>query len=43
MWLLGGRKATRNFLKAKGHEKIPKSSLDGARESVDLQKDKVSF
>lgn len=34
MWLLGGRKATRNFLEAKGHKKIPKSSLDGARESV---------
>jgi CRISPR-associated protein Cmr2 len=36
MWLLSGRKATRNFLSAKGQEKIPKSSLDGARESVIL-------
>ena len=39
MGLLAGRKSTRNFLQAKGHEKIPKSSLDGARESV-IQKNK---
>lgn len=39
MWLLAGRKATRTFIAAKGHEKIAKSSLDGARESV-IHKDK---
>ena len=39
MWLLAGRKATRAFIPAKGHEKIAKSSLDGARESV-IQKGK---
>lgn len=38
MGLLAGRKSTRNFLQAKGHAFIPKSSLDGARESV-IQKD----
>lgn len=38
MWLLAGRKATRNFVEARGRKKIPKSSLDGARESV-IQKD----
>ena len=39
MGLLAGRKSIRNFLRAKGHEMIPKSSLDGARESV-IQKNK---
>ena len=39
MGLLAGRKSTRNFLPAQGHEKIPKSSLDGARESI-IQKNK---
>lgn len=39
MGLLAGRKSIRNFLQAKGHERIPKSSLDGARESV-IQKNK---
>ncbi len=34
MWLLAGRKALRNFKPAKGRERRPKSSLDGARESV---------
>ncbi|MDX9859214.1 MAG: type III-B CRISPR-associated protein Cas10/Cmr2 [candidate division Zixibacteria bacterium] len=34
MRLLAGRKACRDFLPAKGHAGIPKSSLDGARESV---------
>jgi CRISPR-associated protein Cmr2 len=38
MGLLAGRKSTRNFFQAKGHAQIPKSSLDGARESV-IQKD----
>lgn len=32
--LLAGRKAMRDFLPAKGRAGIPKSSLDGARESV---------
>ncbi|MGH7773908.1 MAG: type III-B CRISPR-associated protein Cas10/Cmr2 [Candidatus Binatia bacterium] len=34
MWLLAGRKFLRNFKQAKGWERVPKSSLDGARESV---------
>lgn len=34
MRLLAGRKNCRDFLPAKGHEKVPKSSLDGQRESV---------
>lgn len=34
MRLFSGRKAMRDFLPAKGHRGIPKSSLDGARESV---------
>lgn len=34
MRLLAGRKACRNFLPAKGRALVPKSSLDGARESV---------
>jgi len=38
MGLLAGRKSIRNFLQAQGHAQIPKSSLDGARESV-IQKD----
>jgi CRISPR-associated protein Cmr2 len=32
--ILAGRKACRNFLPAKGRASVPKSSLDGARESV---------
>ncbi len=32
--LMDGRKACRNFLPANGEAEIPKSSLDGARESV---------
>jgi CRISPR-associated protein Cmr2 len=39
MRLLAGRKSIRDFRPAKGHFGIPKSSLDGARESV-LQKNK---
>lgn len=34
MRLLAGRKALRNFEPAKGRERVPKSSLDGARETV---------
>jgi len=34
MRLLAGRKALRDFKPHRGHAKIPKSSLDGARESV---------
>jgi CRISPR-associated protein Cmr2 len=34
MRLLAGRKACRNFLQVQGHAGVPKSSLDGARESV---------
>lgn len=34
MSLLAARKATRDFQAAKGHWSVPKSSLDGARESV---------
>ncbi|MBX9695400.1 MAG: type III-B CRISPR-associated protein Cas10/Cmr2, partial [Cyanobacteria bacterium] len=34
MRLLAGRKACRDFLPARGRAKVPKSSLDGARESV---------
>ncbi len=34
MRLLAGRKACRNFVMAKGRAKLPKSSLDGARETV---------
>jgi len=34
MKILAGRKACRNFLPAKGRAGVPKSSLDGARESV---------
>jgi CRISPR-associated protein Cmr2 len=34
MHLLAGRKACRNFIPAKGLAGIPKSSLDGARETV---------
>lgn len=34
MRLLAGRKACRNFLPANGRSGIPKSSLDGARETV---------
>ena len=40
MRLLAGRKSIRNFKPAKGRPGIPKSSLDGARESV-LKKDKT--
>ena len=39
MRLLAGRKAIRDFKEAKGRFGIPKSSLDGARESV-LEKDR---
>lgn len=39
MRLLAGRKSIRNFKQAKGIPGVPKSSLDGARESV-LDKDK---
>jgi len=39
MRLLAGRKSIRNFEQANGHFGIPKSSLDGARESV-LQTEK---
>jgi len=39
MRLLAGRKSIRDFRPAKGHFGIPKSSLDGARESI-LQKNK---
>ena len=38
MRLLAGRKACRNFEMAKGRAKLPKSSLDGARETVLLEK-----
>ena len=38
MRLLAGRKSIRNFIPAKGRSGVPKSSLDGARESV-LKKD----
>lgn len=38
MRLLSGRKACRNFAMAKGRAKLPKSSLDGARETVLLEK-----
>lgn len=34
MRLLAGRKNCRNFLPARGHAGVPKSSLDGQRESV---------
>jgi len=34
MRLLSGRKNCRNFLRARGHPLVPKSSLDGLRESV---------
>jgi CRISPR-associated protein Cmr2 len=34
MRLLAGRKACHNFVMAKGRAKLPKSSLDGARETV---------
>ncbi|MBN1547550.1 MAG: type III-B CRISPR-associated protein Cas10/Cmr2 [Syntrophaceae bacterium] len=34
MRLLAGRKACRNFLPAQGQQGVPKSSLDGRRESV---------
>lgn len=34
MRLLAGRKLVRNFVQWKGHARVPKSSLDGARESV---------
>jgi CRISPR-associated protein Cmr2 len=34
MRLLSGRKSIRDFNPAKGHPKVPKSSLDGARERV---------
>lgn len=34
MRLLAGRKALRDFKPAKGREQVPKSSLDGARETV---------
>jgi len=34
MRLLSGRKNCRDFKSAKGHPKVPKSSLDGLRESV---------
>lgn len=37
MRLLAGRKACRNFVMAKGRAKLPKSSLDGARETVLLE------
>ena len=40
MRLLAGRKSIRDFKPAKGRPGIPKSSLDGARESV-LKKDKT--
>lgn len=39
MRLLAGRKSIRNFKQAEGHFGIPKSSLDGSRESV-LRRDK---
>jgi len=38
MKLLAGRKSTRDFLHAEGYEGIPKSSLDGARETILLKK-----
>lgn len=34
MQLLAGRKACRDFLPSQGQKKVPKSSLDGARETV---------
>ena len=40
MRLLAGRKSIRNFRQPKGFFGIPKSSLDGARESV-IQRDKA--
>ncbi|MFA6929598.1 MAG: type III-B CRISPR-associated protein Cas10/Cmr2 [Lentisphaeria bacterium] len=39
MRLLSGRKACRNFLPAKGRAGVPKSSLDGLRESVLIKKE----
>lgn len=39
MRLLAGRKSIRDFKPAKGRPKIPKSSLDGARESIFQSKD----
>jgi len=42
MHILSGRKATRDFLPAKGRPRIRKSSLDGARESV-LDKSEVPW
>jgi CRISPR-associated protein Cmr2 len=40
MRLLNGRKSIRDFVPSKGRSGVPKSSLDGARESV-LKKDSV--
>ena len=42
MRLLSGRKACRNFEMAKGRAKLPKSSLDGARETVLFENTKGS-
>lgn len=42
MRLLAGRKACRNFAMAKGRAKLPKSSLDGARETVLFENTKKS-
>ena len=42
MRLLAGRKACRNFEMAKGRAKLPKSSLDGARETVLFENTKGS-
>lgn len=39
MRLLAGRKACRDFIPAKGRSGVPKSSLDGARETVLIPKD----
>jgi CRISPR-associated protein Cmr2 len=41
MRLHASRKSTRNFIPAKGHPMIPKSSLDGARESVLLENKEI--
>lgn len=41
MRLLAGRKSCRDFLSAKGRAGLPKSSLDGARETVLIQDSKI--
>ncbi len=43
MRLLAGRKACRNFKPAKGRALVPKSSLDGARESVIILGDRAGM